>query len=96
MIKSYLANVHWVGRYYFASDSPSKCKKTIRNDILKCMGVGGVLAFLTRFGLGQVHYLRIIKWICGGMGCGFLYSFYFTAQKVDVYMVRKRLGLSEE
>ena len=96
MIKSYLSNVHWVANYYFSPGSSSSCKKTIRNDTFKCMGIGGALNWLIRFGLGQVHYLRVIKWILFGMGCGFGYSFYFTAQKVDSFMVRKRLGLNEE
>ncbi len=58
------------------------------------MSIGGCFNMVCLFGLGQAHYLKYLKWM--GFGCifGFGYSFYFTSQKVDTYIVRKNMGLN--
>lgn len=93
--QEYGSNVYLIYRYLRSEESPHLCKHTLKVDAAKCMCVGGVLALLTRFGLGKVHYSKTIKWAFLGGGWGLLYSVYFLGEKVEGYLVRRQLGLEE-
>lgn len=95
-IDSYLANVYWVCKYYKSDEAPSKCKQVIRTDILKCMMIGSCCNSLLLFTKGRTHYLKYLRWICYGSIFGLGYSFYFTSQKVDSFLIRREMGLDEE
>ena len=66
----------------------------IIKDTLKCMTIGACLNMIFLFGLGKAHHLKYLKWMSFGAVFGVGYSFYFTSQKVDTYIVRKNLGLN--
>lgn len=59
------------------------------------MSVMCFYSLILRFSLGRIHYVKYINWGFKGLFIGLAYSFYYTAQKVDVWEVRKDMGLVE-
>ena len=94
IVDSYLADVFSVWKYYKSSEAPSECRKTILTDSLKCIVIGACFGMVLKFSAGKSHYTRMMKWAFYGGGFGLGYSFYFTNQKVETYLVRRKLGLN--
>ena len=80
-------------KYYFNSDNPPAARQELKSDTRKCMIIGSTLAVVLRFCRGKCHYMKYWKNLGLGLLFGFGYSFYFTNQKVETFVVRSQLGL---
>ena len=94
VLDSYLTDVFTVCRYYRSLEAPEQCRSTILIDTLKCIGIGGCFGLVLKFGVGKSHYTKMMRWMLYGGIFGFSYSFYFTNQKVETFLVRRKLGLN--
>ena len=92
-IDTYFCNIYSVYKYISEDKNPKQCRKTIINDTLKCMSIGTIFNMIFLYGLGQAHYLKYFKWMTLGCIFGVGYSFHFTSQKVDTFIIRKKMGL---
>ena len=54
------------------------------------------MGWALRFVRGKCHYMGYVKSVALGGVFGVSYSFYFTNQKVETYMVRQQLGIQDE
>ena len=94
IVDSYFADAFSVIKYYRSLEGPEQCRKTIKTDTLKCMAIGGCFGGLLKFSAGRSHYTKMIRWVLYGTMFGLVYSFYFTNQKVEAYLVRRKLDLN--
>jgi hypothetical protein len=94
IINEYFSQIYNVVSYTTNNQNPLVCRKTIIIDTMKCIGIGTVLAMLIRYSIGECYYLKYGRIMKRGAIFGLCYSFYFTNQKIEAYIARKKLGLS--
>ena len=63
----------------------------ILKDTVKCLMISAAFAMVLRFSLGRVHYTKYISWGFKGVLFGAFYSSYFTIQKVDTFLIEKKI-----
>lgn len=93
ILNSYFSRVFTVSSYCLDHDSPAQGKQIVAWDTFKCVLIGAGLFSAIRFTRGKCHYMQYVKAIGRGSVFGLAYSFYFTNEKIEAFMVRSELGL---
>ena len=60
-------------------------RKQLMLDTSKCVAIGTAMFLTWNFGKGKTHYLKYLLKGVQGAGFGLAYSFYFTANKVELW-----------
>ena len=89
----YLGKAYTVISYIADQQYPWATRQVLVKDTVKCVGIGAILGWALRFGLGKCHYVRHLKSMGWGGLLGVGYSFYFTNMKVETWLARQQLGL---